>query len=105
MIFPMSEAQTIYLCMGSACHQLRGYRLVKESGGDRHRLPVDRNGAALLARELLRADEIFMLAGEQVNPCYQNPLLPRHITIRHNLLEQLVETLSACNKNVKIEWC
>jgi hypothetical protein len=91
--------------MGSACHQLRGYRLVKESGGDRHRLPVDRNGAALLARELLRADEIFMLAGEQVNPCYQNPLLPRHITIRHNLLEQLVETLSACNKNVKIEWC
>lgn len=24
----MSEAQTIYLCMGSACHQLRGYQLL-----------------------------------------------------------------------------
>jgi hypothetical protein len=118
--------------MGSACHHLRGYRLLpvlaelirrrdlgdrlvltlprtlrllKESGGDGNRAPLDRNGAPLLAREWLRAGEIFILAGEQVNPCYQNPLLPRHISIRHNLIEQLVETLAACNKNVKIEWC
>jgi len=80
-------------------------RLLKDSGGNRNRVPVDRNGAALLARELLRADEIFFLAGEQVNPYYQNPLLPRNISIRHNLIEQLVETLAACHKNVKIEWC
>lgn len=80
-------------------------RLIKDSGGDRNRVPVDRNGASLLARELLRADEIFFLAGEQVNPYYQNPLLPRNISIRHNLVEQLVETLTACHKNVMIEWC
>jgi NADH:ubiquinone oxidoreductase subunit E len=24
----MNEERTIYLCMGSACHQLRGYRLL-----------------------------------------------------------------------------
>ncbi len=80
-------------------------RLLKDSGGDRHRVPMDRNGASLLARELLRADEIFVLAGEQVNPCYHNPLLPRNISIRHNLVEQLVEVLTACHKNVSIEWC
>ena len=80
-------------------------RLLKASGGHRNRVPMDRNGAALLARELLGADEIFFLAGEQVNPYYQNPLLPRNISIRHNLIEQLVETLTAYHKNVKIEWC
>ena len=80
-------------------------RLLKDSGGDRNRVPLDRNGASLLARELLRADEIFFLAGEQVNPYYHNPLLPRNISIRHNLIEQLVETLTICHKNVKIEWC
>jgi len=80
-------------------------RVLKDSGGDRNRVPVDRNGASLLARELLRADEIFFLAGEQVNPYYHNPLLPRNISIRHNLVEQLVEILANCHKNVKIEWC
>ena len=80
-------------------------RLLKDSAGDRNRVPVDRNGASLLARELLRADEIFFLAGEQVNPYYQNPLLPRNISIRHNLIEQLLETLAACHKHVNIEWC
>ena len=83
----------------------RTLRLLKDSGGQPARVPVDRNGAALLSRELLQADEIFILAGEKVNPYYQNPLLPRNISIRHNLLEQLVETLTACQKHVTIEWC
>jgi hypothetical protein len=80
-------------------------RLLKDSGGAPSGVPVDRNGASLLARELLRADEIFFLAGEQVNPYQHNPLLPRNISIRHNLLEQLVEILAACHKNVTVEWC
>ncbi|MBI5425589.1 MAG: SpoIIE family protein phosphatase [Opitutae bacterium] len=79
-------------------------RLLKSSGGDRHQLPPDRHGATLLAQELLAADEIHILAGEQVNPYYQNPLLPRNISIRHNLVEQIVETLTACHKHVTIEW-
>lgn len=80
-------------------------RLLKDSGGDRNRVPVDRNGASLLARELLLADEIFFLVGEQVNPYYHNPLLPRNVSIRHNLVEQLLETLAACHKTVTLEWC
>lgn len=83
----------------------RTLRLLKESKGDASRILMDRNGAALFARELLRADSIFFLAGEQVNPCYQNPLLPRNISIRHNLLEQLAEVLTGFQKAVEIEWC
>lgn len=80
-------------------------RLLKESRGELRRVPLDRNGATLLTREFLRADTIFFLAGEQVNPFYQNPLLPRNISIRHSLIEQIVEILRSHHKEVTVEWC
>ena len=83
----------------------RTLRLLKESHGDASRVMLDRNGASLFARELLRADSIQFLAGEQVNPYYQNPLLPRNISIRHNLIEQIAEVLTGFQKTVEIEWC
>jgi hypothetical protein len=83
----------------------RTLRLLKESHGDASRVMLDRNGASLFARELLRADSILFLAGEQVNPFYQNPLLPRNISIRHNLIEQVAEVLTGFHKTVQIEWC
>jgi hypothetical protein len=83
----------------------RTLRLLKESHGDASKVILDRNGATLFARELLRADSIFFLAGEQVNPYYQNPLLPRNISIRHNLIEQIAEVLTGFQKTVNIEWC
>jgi hypothetical protein len=79
-------------------------RLLKESKGLLARVSYDRNGAALLTRELLRADSIFFLAGEQMNPFYHNPLLPRNISIRHNLIEQIVGVLRSCHKSVEVEW-
>jgi hypothetical protein len=83
----------------------RTLTLLKESEGIPARLPADRNGAVLLARELLKADAIHFLAGEQVNPFYQNPLLPRNISIRHSLVEQLAGTLRNFHRAVEIEWC
>jgi len=79
-------------------------QLLKTCGGDPRRLPVDRNGAALLTRELLRADSIRFLAGEQMNPFYQNPLLPKNISIRHSLVEQVAATLRGFHREVEIEW-
>ncbi len=80
-------------------------QLLQECEGDAQRLPFDRNGAVLLARELLQADAIFFLAGESVNPYYQNPMLPRSVSIRHNLVSQLAEVLVRYNKAVETRWC
>jgi len=80
-------------------------QLLQECEGDAQRLPFDRNGAVLLARELLQADAIFFLAGESVNPYYQNPMLPRSVSIRHNLVSQLAEVLVRYNKAVETQWC
>jgi hypothetical protein len=78
---------------------------MKNAGGDLWRLPGERNGAVLLATELLRADSIHFLLGQAINPHYQNPLLPRSISIRRNLVEQIAEFLRGLNKEVEIEYC
>lgn len=78
--------------------------LLKESGGDPRRLPHDRNAAVLLATEFLRADSVLLLAGDSVNPYYQNPQLPRSISIRRSLVNQVAEVLTRFQKDVSIEW-
>jgi hypothetical protein len=83
----------------------RTLALLKECQGRVESLPTDRNGAVLLTRELLEADTIRFLAGEQVNPCYQNPLLPRSVSIRRSVVTQLVEVLANYHKEVHVDWC
>jgi hypothetical protein len=83
----------------------RAHELLRDSFGDLYRLPFDDNGAALLARELLLADDITFLVGGTINEYYQNPLLPKSVSIRRNLVEGVVKTLQGLNKEVQIEYC
>ncbi|MGE5658542.1 MAG: SpoIIE family protein phosphatase [Actinomycetota bacterium] len=69
------------------------------------RLPSDQNGAVLLAKEILDADSIFFLVGQKINEFYQNPLLPKNISIRRNLVEDLVKLLRDKQKEVSLEYC
>ena len=78
---------------------------VKASRGDYSRLPTDINGATMLALEILYADDLHFLVGQQINPFYQNPLLPVSISIRKNLVEQLARLLRELHKDVTIEYC
>jgi Stage II sporulation protein E (SpoIIE) len=68
-------------------------------------LPTDRNAAVLLAREFLQADTIHFIVGDTVNPYYQNPQLPRNVSIRRALVEQIAAVLRGRNKEVVIEHC
>ena len=79
--------------------------LMRASGGDPNRLPGDHNGADMLARELLRADTIRMIVGQSINEWYQNPLLPRSISIRRQLVEEIAEYLKTLKKEVRLEFC
>ncbi len=78
---------------------------MRDCEADELRLPKDRNGATLLAQELLRADSIFFLVGQQINAFYQNPLLPRNLSIRKNLVLEISQFLREHNKEVQIEFC
>lgn len=80
-------------------------QILKKCQCDLDRLPGDNNGAVMLAREILEADSIFFLVGQKINEFYQNPLLPKNISIRKNLIEELVQYLREKQKEVSIEYC
>lgn len=79
--------------------------IIRKSKGDISRLSSDKNGAVLLAREILEGDSIYFLVGQQINEFYQNPLLPKNISIRRNLIEDLVQLLRSQQKEVMVEYC
>ncbi|MEB3358959.1 MAG: SpoIIE family protein phosphatase [Synechococcales bacterium] len=78
---------------------------IKNCSGDLSRLRFDNNGAYLLAREILQADSIHFLVGQSINEFYQNPLLPKNISIRRSLIEDLVKFLRDRQKEVTVEYC
>ncbi|AFY77968.1 MAG: SpoIIE family protein phosphatase [Hydrococcus sp. C42_A2020_068] len=79
---------------------------IKRCEGDIARLKFDNNGAYLLAKEILQADAILFLVGQKINEFYQNPLLPKNISIRRSLIEDLVKFLrEKYQKEVMIEYC
>lgn len=79
--------------------------VLKQCSCDVSRLSHDQNGAVLLAREILEADSILFLVGQKINEFYQNPLLPKNISIRRSLVEELVKFLRDRQKEVQIEYC
>ena len=59
----------------------------------------------MLAEEILRADFLYFLVGQRINESYQNPLLPRSISIRRSQVEELAQVIRGMNKEVEIEYC
>lgn len=79
--------------------------MLRECRGDLSLLTADNNGAYLLTRELLLADSIQFLVGQKVNPFYQNPLLPKNVSIRRSVIEQIAAELVNLQKEVHVEYC
>jgi len=82
----------------------RALEYLKDSGGDFYRLPSGSDGAALLAKELMAADRIRFLVGLQINQFYQNPLLPKTMSIRKNLIRDLTDLLVSYRKQVFVDY-
>lgn len=68
-------------------------------------LPSERNAAVLLAREILTADVIHFIVGQSINEFYQNPEFSKHISIRKNLIRELVSLLNQRGREVTVEYC
>lgn len=102
---PMGRLSQVDLVTEGVLTLRRALEYLKSSGGAVYRLPADRNGARMLAEEILRADFIHFLVGQRINEVYQNPLLPRGISIRRILVEELAQVIRRMNKEVAIEYC
>ncbi|MEG6585568.1 SpoIIE family protein phosphatase [Dendrosporobacter sp. 1207_IL3150] len=62
------------------------------------------DGATLLARMLLEADMIGIMAGKAVNPAHQNPNYPFRINIKSQVLSKLCSLLESKGKQVQLDW-
>lgn len=102
---PVGKLNTIDLVTEGILTISKCLELLRKCNCDISRLPTDGNGAVLLAREILNADSILFLVGQQINEFYQNPLLPKNISIRRNLVEELVNFLREKQKVVVVEYC
>lgn len=102
---PIGHLQGIDLMTEGILTISKAIEYIQESRGDYTRLPTAINGATMLALEILYADDIYFLVGQQINPFYQNPLLPISISIRKNLIEQLAHVLRDLHKDITIEYC
>ncbi len=60
------------------------------------------NGAELLLKELLLADEIKILLGQAINPAHQNPNTPLHLGLKLHLVEELCSLLRNIGKDVTL---
>ncbi len=64
------------------------------------------NAAILLAAEMMNADAIHFTVGQSINPYYQNPLLPKSVSIRVNLVSDIAKILrEQYQKNVEVRLC
>ena len=79
--------------------------LLQECDCDAAALPSERDAAILLAHEILTADTIHFIVGQSINEYYQNPDFSKHISIRKNLIRELVFLLNQQGKHVTVEYC
>jgi hypothetical protein len=67
--------------------------------------PVDgKDGASLLARELLDADEVDLLVGKAVNPAHQNPDLPISTTLKERVMQDIARILVELGKDTSVTY-
>jgi len=102
---PIGHLSHIDLVTEGIITMSRALDYMRDCHGDSLRLPKDRNAAVLLAQELLQADSIFFLVGQSINEFYQNPLLPRNLSLRKSLVLEISQFLQDHNKEVQFELC
>jgi len=62
------------------------------------------DGASRLAKILLDATDITFLLGKAINPAHQNPDFPRELSIKNNIVKDLIEILNKMGKTVKVKY-
>ncbi len=62
------------------------------------------DGASMLLKELLSADEIRFLIGQSMNPAHQNPNMPPEFELKTQITEEIGNRLCQLGKRVHFEY-
>jgi len=68
------------------------------------KLELQKDGASRLAMSLFGATDITFLLGKAINPAHQNPDFPKHLSIKLNIVKELVDILKKMGKHIEIVY-
>jgi len=102
---PIAELKGVDLVTEGILTLAKALHCLERENSERIACTWPRNGAVLLAQEMFHADYIHFLVGQTMNPYYQNPLLPKDMSIRTNLVKELEKGLKGLLKEVTLEFC
>ncbi len=77
--------------------------LIKEVEGDPVYIQAH-DGAAELARMLLKADKVYFQVGQAINPAHQNPNLPQNLALKNQVVRELCSYLQVLGKEIDISF-
>lgn len=83
------------LTLNAAVERLKNPKIHQDKAQD---------GATLMAKMLMEADQIDVYAGGAINPAHQNPMFPMQINIKAQVLSKLQTTLEDKGKIVTTTW-
>ena len=67
-------------------------------------LLTQEDGASMLAKTLVDATDITFLMGKAVNPAHQNPDFPRDLSIKLNIVKEIIKDLKLMGKLVSTSY-
>ena len=102
---PISRIEGVDLATEGLLTLSRATEYLAASKADTARIPDQRSGAGLLARELLIADSITFMVGLADNAAYSQLHLPSSSLFRRSVIRQMDEILRGYGKEVRIAFC
>lgn len=92
------------LTLDRACKLLTRFVDTKVQYKELRKLEQQKDGASRLARLLLDATDITFLLGRAINPAHQNPDFPKNLSIKLNIVKELVDILDKMGKHTEIVY-
>jgi hypothetical protein len=102
---PVGKLSEIDLVTEGIVTLSKAVEYLKKAHGDFAKLPSAIDAAVILAKELLRADYIYVIAGLGINKVSQFYMKPTRISVRKSIITDLSNILQECNKEVVVHYC
>lgn len=67
-------------------------------------LELHNNGASMLVREMLKADDILFMVGQSINPAHQTANMPKEFGLKTQISKRFTEILTSMGKHIEIEF-
>ena len=100
---PIGKMEGIELCTEGIITISNALKLMKEVTNYKN-LELHHNGASMLVRELLNADDILFMVGQAINPAHQTANMPTEFGLKTQITSQFAKLLSKMGKHTEIEY-